>query len=211
MRTDTFAGRPLPMHAGRRLTCSDRNNVSTVVRRKDGTIFFSAKAAVDADGSRLACGTGWPNQCGTWLQFDKGSKRRDVNAEDTPFVVVPGPPPGAAFSFRRDTGIGPGDLAVAFKGSRCSFGVVGDLGPYFRLGEISLRSHADLDHQRCKVPGQHPCAGIHDSSIGEGVNYLVFPHSRPAPLLSQTAEGRRTGEAAEAHRGAYRYATTLAH
>jgi hypothetical protein len=183
---DTFAGQGLPAHAGKPLTCSgDRNRVGFLDKYPDNTIAFSAKAAVDADGSRYACKSSWPNQCNTWLEFDAHSEHKDVNAEDTPFVVVPGKMTSPAIDFQAETGIKPGDLAVAFTGGKCAFGVVGDAGPYFRLGELSLKAQADLGHPRCKVAGQYPCEAIIESGIGSGVNYLIFPHTRPVPLTSQ--------------------------
>ena len=52
-----FAGRPLPKHNGKPLKCStDKNSVAFLSRYPDGTIAFQAKAGVDADGSKLACG-----------------------------------------------------------------------------------------------------------------------------------------------------------
>ncbi|HEY8098943.1 MAG TPA: glycoside hydrolase family 75 protein [Methylobacter sp.] len=193
---DQFAGHRPPTHNGKGLTCSgDRNRIDYLVKYPDSTISFSAKASVDADGSKFACGDAWPNQCATWLTFDQGSERNDVNAEDTPFVVVPTPMASTGISFQHDTQIGKGDLAVAFWNGKCSFGVVGDAGPYFRLGEISLRSHADLGHPRCKKPGQYPCAAINDVSIPKGVQYLVFPHSRPSPLTSENVNQVSRSEA----------------
>jgi hypothetical protein len=197
-----FAGAPLPKHPKRpneRLKCStDKNRVAFLVRYPEGTIVFSAKASVDADGSRLACGNKWPNQCGTWLQFDSGSQRTDVNAEDTPFVVVPGKTPGTNVSFQRDTRIRQGDVAVAVARGKCSFGVVGDSGPYFRLGELSLRAHGDLGNPQCAVEGQYPCQALKQGSgdsIGEGVTYFIFPRSRPARLLSQNVNALSRVEA----------------
>jgi len=200
---DNFLGRPLPAGPdGQELTCSnDPNRVAYLNKFPDGTISFSAKASVDADGSAAGCGAGWPNQCGTWLTFDRGSAHPDVNAEETPFVVVPG-----AFilrekhklrvtltSFRADTHIGAGDLAVAVWNGKCSFGVVGDSGPYFRLGEISLKSHVEFGNDQCEVVGQHPCQKISHHGNGESitsdVHYLIFPRSRPKPLLSQNVNG----------------------
>lgn len=188
----TFNGRPLTSAKGRLLvdprgrplTCArDPNRVAYLNKLPGGAVVFSAKASVDSDGSPFACGDQWPNQCPTWLTFDRGSKRGDVNAEDTSFVVVPGV--GAGTDFRRDTGIGRGDLAVAFTGQRCTFGVVGDLGPYFRLGEISLKAHQELGHDRCATQGQYPCMRVIDRSIGSGVHYVVFPGTRPKPLTSE--------------------------
>jgi hypothetical protein len=186
---NTFAGKPLPRHNGKPLTCSgDPNHVTHLVKYPDGTISFEAKAAVDADGSQYACGSDWPNQCGTWLQFDPGSTRKDIDAEEASFVVVPTKMPDVGVSFQKDSGIRQGDLAVVVWKDKCSFGVVGDSGPYFRLGEISLRSHAELGHDRCRVPGQRPCQAIRESSIPSGVRYLIFPKSRPSPLTAQNVQ-----------------------
>jgi hypothetical protein len=190
--TNTFVGRSLPKHPkkpGQRLKCStDPNRVAFVSRYPDKTIAFNAKAGVDADGSKLACGTGWPNQCGTWLGFDKGSDRADVNAEDTPFVVVPVAVPGTGISFQKDTGIGKGDLAVVVANGRCAFGVVGDAGPYFRLGEISLRAQADLGNQQCAVKGQYPCkakfTGL-SSSRGTNVMAAQAPAAKSTPVSAR--------------------------
>jgi hypothetical protein len=193
---DEFVGRPLPKHKREPLKCStDPNRVSHLVTYADGTVSFEAKAGVDADGSRYACGDHWPNQCGTGLAFDRGSLRPDIDSEASAFVVVPTDAPGGPF-FQKDAGIKPGDLAVVMWKGKCSFGVVGDMGPYFRLGEISLRSHAELGHERCKKPDQRPCRDIHDSSIARGVAYLIFPKSRPKPLTSQNVQevSRSEGE-----------------
>ena len=201
--SDTFAGRPLPAHNGRALRCStDRNQVAFLNRYADGTVVFNAKAAVDADGSPVVGGSGWPNNVQTWLTFDRGSQDNFVNAEAVPFIVMPLASPKAGPSLMKDTGIGKGDLAVMVKGERCSFAVVGDAGPWFRLGEASLRAHEDLGNPQCAVVGQSPCRRLKRGSgvgIPSGVTYIVFPRSRPKPLISQTVNAlveRAAGERA---------------
>lgn len=198
--TDTFAGQALPLHAGKRLRCSnDPNRVAMVSKYPGGTILFKAKMSVDADGSPVIGGSGWPNNVQTWLTFDPGSAGHFVNAEEVPFIVVPLAVPGMQISFRQDTGIGKGDLAVVVRGGQCSFGVVGDAGPWFRLGEASLRTHADLGNPQCLVPGQHPCQKLRGGSgvgLPSGVSYLVFPGTRPQPLLSQTVNAVAEAQAA---------------
>lgn len=190
-RDDVFAGRQLPLHGNRRLKCStDKNRVASIKRWNDGTLVFTAKSSVDADGSPVIGGSGWPNQVQTWLNFDRGSDFVFANAEEIPFIVVPQRTPDRKISFQRDTGIGQGDLAVAIRGDKCSFGVVGDSGPWFRIGEASLRTHADLGNPQCARPGEHPCTKLRGGSgigIGAGVTYVAFPNTRPRPLLSQTA------------------------
>lgn len=192
-RRDRFAGAALPTFRGRPLKCStDKNRVDLLKQFSDRTIVFRAKAAVDADGSPASMGPGASptDQTETWLTFDAGSNRHFVNAEDVPFVVVPTPFQAKNISFLGDTGIGKGDLAVAVKGNRCSFGVVGDAGPYFRLGEASIATHTDLGNPQCAVAGQHPCrrlkAGGGGVGIELGVTYVIFPGTRPQPLLAQT-------------------------
>lgn len=209
--TDTFAGKALPSRPdGSRAKCStDRNRVAYAKRFDDGTVLFKAKMSVDADGSPVIGGSGWPNNVQTWLEFDQGSATHFVNAEDVSFVVVPLAVPGTDISFRRQSGIGKGDLAVVFANGKCSFGVVGDAGPWFRLGEASLKAHEELGNPQCAVAGQYPCRKLrHGSGVGIGANvsYLIFPGTRPVPLLSQTVVGvARTAAAKKAQDFLNRY------
>jgi len=50
-------------------------------------------------------------------------------------------------NFARNTGIKLGDLAAALHEGRCTFGLVGDSGLYFRLCEPSLKAHDDLGYR----------------------------------------------------------------
>jgi hypothetical protein len=191
-RHDRFAGARLPN--GRRCS-TDPNKVDFVRRYQDGTVVFRSKMGVDSDGSPASMGPGHSgtDQPETWLTFDPGSDRRFVNAEEVSFVVVPLSAPAGDISFLGATGIRKGDLVAVFANGRCSFGVVGDAGPYFRLGEASLKAHQDLGNPQCAVAGQHPCRRLraHGSGVGieSGVTFVIFPGTRPAPLLSQTVSG----------------------
>jgi hypothetical protein len=192
-KNNTFGGRRLPRLQGMRQLCSnDPNSVKYIRRFSDGTVVLNAKMSVDADGSPVSAG---PNaspsdQPMTWLEFDRRSERHFVNSEDVPYVVVPTDFARAGISFQRDTGLDQGDLALVIRGDKCSVGVVGDSGPYFRIGEASLRAHADLGNPQCAVSGQYPCrklvAGGTGRSIPTDVTYILFPGTRPKPLLSQT-------------------------
>jgi hypothetical protein len=189
-QSDRFAGQALPTHDGKPLRCStDPNRVAFVSRHADGTVVFQAKASVDADGSPVVGGSGWPNDVQTWLTYDQGSKDTFVNAEEVPFIVLPLPDKAAGLSLMKDMRVGKGDLAVVVSGGRCTFAVLGDAGPWFRLGEISLRAHEELGNPQCRTPGEHPCKKLKGGSgigIAEDVTYIVFPGTRPKPLLSQT-------------------------
>jgi hypothetical protein len=189
-QTDRFAGQSLPMHMGKPLRCStDPNRVAFISRYADGTVVFNAKASVDADGSPVVGGSGWPNNVQTWLTYDKGSKDTFVNAEDVPFIVLPLAAKAAGVSLMKDMGVGKGDLAVVVSGGRCSFAMLGDAGPWFRLGELSMRAHEELGNPQCRTPGERPCTRLKGGSgvgIQKDVTYIVFPNSRPKPLLSQT-------------------------
>jgi hypothetical protein len=192
-RTDRFAGKPLPTSNGVRRRCSsDPNRVDFVRRYADGTIVFRSKMGVDADGAPVSRGphASSTDQPETWLTFDRGSAQRFVNAEEVSFVVVPLGFATGGISFRDRTGIGKGDLAAVFHNGRCSLGVVGDAGPYFRLGEASIKAHEDLGNPQCEVVGQRPCRRLKargsGTGIGSNVTYVIFPGTRPRPLLSQT-------------------------
>ena len=189
-QTDQFAGQALPQHQGKPLRCStDPNRVAFISRYPDGTVVFNAKAAVDADGSPVVGGSGWPNNVQTWLTYDKGSQDTFVNAEEVPFIVLPLPAKAAGISLMRDMGVGKGDLAVVVSGGRCSFALLGDAGPWFRLGEISMRAHEELGNPQCRNPDERPCKRLKGGSgvgIKDDVTYIVFPNSRPKPLLSQS-------------------------
>ena len=205
---DTFAGHPLGGHTDSHgifhpYRCStDRNRVAHLGSFTDHTVAFTAKAAVDLDGSKLGCGAGFPNQCGTALIFDHpGSVHPRVNAEDTSFAVIPrdfvttDPVTNrktVVTSFSADTGIGQGDLAVMVYRQRCTFGVVGDAGPHFRLGEISMRGQKDLSNPQCVKADEYPCTAVVRNNEGRGldadVSYFIFPASRPVPLHSQNVD-----------------------
>lgn len=195
---DTFLGKALPAFKGSPMKCStDKNNVKRIVQFQDKTVVFEAKAAVDADGSPASCGINKSktDQCETWLTYDSGSGKKYIDAEQIPFVVIPTASPlsdkkdpFSNVSFMRATGVGKGDLAVVMYKGNCSFGVVGDAGPYFRLGETSVASHADLGNPQCQgieKPCQKLVGGGSGRGLTSGATYVIFPGTRPTPLTSE--------------------------
>ena len=198
-RRDRFAGAALPTFRGRPLKCSTDNRVDLLKQFSDRTIVFRAKAAVDADGSPASTGPGASptDQTETWLTFDAGSNRHFVNAEDVPFVVVPTPFQAKNIPFLGDTGLGKGDRAVAVNGNRCSFGVVGDAGPYFRLGEASIATPTDPCHPQGAVAGQRPSGGPRPAGAGWAwvpADLRQLPGHADEPLLARST--RSAGSAA---------------
>ena len=95
---------------------------------------------------RHACGAGWPNQCGTSLNWGSGKNELSVDREDR-FVAMMGPNRHTGSNFASNTGIKPGDLAAALHEGRCAFGLAGDSGPYFRLCEPSLKAHDNFGYR----------------------------------------------------------------
>jgi hypothetical protein len=191
---DLFNGQLLPKlkpSSADRLKCStDPNRVAFIKKYSDGTVVIRAKMGVDADGSPVSKSPGASDadQPQTSLRYDGTDE--SINAEDVSFTVIPQARESFQAAFPADSGIGLGDLAVIVKGGRCSFGLVADMGPAYRIGEASMRAHEDLGNPQCKVAGEHPCttlkAGGSGVGIGSGVTYILFPKSRPVPLASDT-------------------------
>ncbi|MGZ8908130.1 MAG: hypothetical protein ACXW1U_20695 [Methylobacter sp.] len=189
---NTFNGHSLPHLGNHRLKCSiEQNQVDFIKKFPDGTIVFRSKMVVDADGSPVSQS---PNaspadQPHTSLTYDTGPNDY-VSAEDVSFVVTPLSSTKFKTSFKQDTNIKLGDLALVIKGERCSFGVVTDEGSAFRIGEASIKAHEELGNPQCKNPGEHPCkklkAGGNGVGIASGVTFILFPKTHPSPLTAAT-------------------------
>lgn len=155
----------------------------------DGTIFWSAKLAIDADGP--AAGPGRRNG----RELDPASGQDDTSyhypgtnqglaSEVVPYLVMPGG------SFAGETGLALGDVAVVvYRGKRAA-AVVGDMGPTWKIGEGSIRLHAALH-----PPAPDPCAErdddgfcrlIRNASVGEDVLCFVFPNTGFSENLDQS-------------------------
>src|SRR5438132_9379965 len=71
---------------GSKDTHTDQTRCERILRFPDGTIFFSAKMAIDSDGSPRATTIDQSGGPGTSLLFRDG---QPVNAETIPYVVLP--------------------------------------------------------------------------------------------------------------------------
>lgn len=176
---NTFNGKPLP---SKRKCSNDKNRVERLLVLPDHTLVVTAKASVDADGSLLSrthAGTSDPE---TSFKL----KEVSLDAEFMPYVVMPGSLNGPHLNV--ETNINTGDLAVVIKGDHCSFAIVGDMGPYFRFGEISMAAHEDLGNPQC-LHAETPCTvlkgkGGDGVTIPGGVTYVFFPGTKPDGLTA---------------------------
>ena len=160
--------------------------------RSDGTIFWSSKMAIDADGpaaepgrrtgSQLDPGSG---QDDTSLHFSNG---RGLPSETIPYIVLPGG------SFRGNTGLALGDVAVVIFKDKITAAICGDMGPTKKIGEGSIRVHEAFHPpvpDPCIRDDNGFCRRIHNVSIGEDVLFFVFPGSAfDEDLNAESLEGR---------------------
>jgi hypothetical protein len=159
---------------------NDPSKCKALLKFPDKTIFWSSKMAIDADGpasgpgrlsgSQLDPATG---QDDTKLHFK--STGRGLSSEAIPYIVLPGG------TFRRNTGLALGDVAVVVFKDKITAAICGDLGPTKKIGEGSIRLHEALH-----PPAPDPCSlrnpdgnckRILNASIEEDVLFFVFPDS----------------------------------
>jgi hypothetical protein len=150
-----------------------------------GPAFWSSKMAIDADGppagpglpsgSELDRGSG---QDDTSFQFPKGGG--GLPSEAVPYIVLPQDRPKSKKTF--DPAVSIGDVAIVIFGNKITAAICGDLGPFNKIGEASIRVHEDLRQQGLPDPcalrdGKGNCLRIHDVSVEQDVLFFVFPGS----------------------------------
>lgn len=125
-----------------------------IIEQDDLSVTFTAKAAIDGDGSGASHGD--PDfQPRTSLRLNGVS----LNSDIVPYIVVP---PAII------QGVKPivlGSRAVVGFGRRTVEAVVGDVGPHAKLGEISIACAEALG-----IPSSPNTGGV-DS----GVEYTIYP------------------------------------
>ena len=159
---------------------NDPSKCKALLKFPNKTIFWSSKMAIDADGP-----AGGPGRLsGSQLDPDSGqddttlhlkSTGRGLSSEAIPYIVLPGG------TFRRNTGLALGDVAVVVFKDKITAAICGDLGPAKKIGEGSIRLHEALH-----PPAPDPCSlrnpdgsckRILNASIEEDVLFFVFPDS----------------------------------
>jgi hypothetical protein len=150
-----------------------------------GAVFWSSKMAIDADGP--SAGPGRPDgkgldpgsgQIDTTLQFAGG--KGGLPSELIPYIVLPQLKPRSKQTF--DPAVAIGDMAIVVFKDRTSAAVCGDLGPFNKIGEASIRVHEDLQQQGCPDPcskrdAKGFCRLVLNSSVEQDVLFFVFPDS----------------------------------
>lgn len=186
--TDVFRGIALK---GWRKCSGDPNRLKALLKFPDGTIFFEAKMALDIDGSWKACNSpGLADLCPTWYNWPgKTGKAAFLDSDVYPFIVIPiaGPKAHRA-EFKEKTGIKAGDFAVVIYDGNVVPAIVGDGGPFNKIGEASNAVFAAVGKDRCrnKDAGGH-CTKYKDASVESGVLYFVFPGTASTSITPDNA------------------------
>lgn len=167
--------------------CADDPAHNTAILRfGDGTVFFDAKMAIDADGSALSKLAVRPNQPETSFRYPDPAGPGvgpSLDAEHVPYVVMP------LGDFRRESGVQLGDLAAVVHDGQVRFAIVGDLGPRTHIGEASLKLHMELGRHLCTAFDlNHNCSEFTDTSIDAPVLYFFFPDTRKLIYDGLTAD-----------------------
>jgi hypothetical protein len=179
----------------------DPSRCKALLRFANGTIFWSSKMAIDADGPAAGPGrlrgsqldpSNSEGQDTTNYRFPEGGPM--LASEVVPYVVLPGG------TFRDQTGLAFGDVVMVIFGNKMAGALSGDLGPANKIGEGSIRLH-ELLHP----PAPDPCARrdangfcqrIRNASIGEDVLFFAFPGSAFTSGINQSNAERLAGERA---------------
>jgi len=161
----------------------DPNKCKALLQFPNGTVFWSSKMAVDADGP--AAGPGRK----TGKQLDPSSGQNDTSfqlpegggglpSETIPYIAIPHDPEDHSRPFHPDIVIG--DVAIVIFRDEIVAAICGDIGPQNKVGEGSIHVHEELMPRApdpCKRNAKGFCDIIRDVSIDEDVLFFVFPHS----------------------------------
>lgn len=159
---------------------NDPSRCKALLAFPDGTISWSSKMAIDGDGpaagpGRLS-GSQLDPECGqNDTSFHFCDTDQGLPSEAVPFIVLPGG------TFRTNTGLELGDVALVIYKDKIAAAICGDIGPSRKIGEGSIRLHEAL-HPPAADPCSErqpdgSCQRILDDSIDEDVLFFVFPRS----------------------------------
>ena len=139
--------------SGFRRCSGDKNNVEALLKFPNGAIFFEAKMSLDIDGSFKACSDpGLADLCPTWHTWPNLTGRASfIDLDKIPFIVIPiAGPDRWKREFRDKTGVKAGDFAVVVFNGHVVPAMVGDGGPFNKLGEASNAVFKAVGKDRCR-------------------------------------------------------------
>ncbi|MGB8507350.1 MAG: glycoside hydrolase family 75 protein, partial [Pyrinomonadaceae bacterium] len=149
-----------------------------------GEIYIDADMDIDADGSPRAraidpcAGCGQPSTSLSYLGIS--GQARFVNAEEVPYIALPGSNRHLRDRFYVQMGLQLGDIAAVINGDKIEFALFADVGPPDKIGEGSIFLSQSLGHDPFIT--RRNGTRIIGSSIDRDVIYIVFPHSKPSGL-----------------------------
>ncbi|MET9111006.1 glycoside hydrolase family 75 protein [Streptomyces zhihengii] len=154
---------------------TDRGAPANVpVCERGGVVHWKADLDIDCDGVPTThCNSRTDRYFQPTTAFQQ-SDGRHLNAEELPFVVVPGA--SGVWNYRA-SGIRGGTVAALVYGDRVVYGVVGDTGPADIIGEASYAAARALGID------PHPTTG----GAPSGVTYILFTGARAQPIESHAA------------------------
>lgn len=163
--------------------CKGDPNKATVLRRMpDGAVAYTAKLAVDLDGSPFACSSdhGPTDQCPTTIMLPapNGAGEVPVDSDAVPYVVIPAAgPDDVRGEFTRLTGVRAGDFGVVVYHGHVVPVIVADTGPFPKIGEGSMALHRALGRELCRRRVASVCTAVVDpmESIEGDVTTILFP------------------------------------
>lgn len=192
--------------------CSrDPSRVKALLKLGDGGILWESKMALDVDGAWAAwngvpgatdlkeTAYKWPNVRPT------NAQKAQLDPDKIPFVVMP--TAGLAFLTGKDaaslgaefsvkTGLKLGDMGVVIYKDRWTPVMIGDGGPFMRLGEGSSRVFEAIGESRCKQwnAAGTTCVGTGSGAypyknfgLGSGVIFILYPGSNVPDLTPANA------------------------
>lgn len=177
--------------SGFRKCSGDKNNVEALLRFPNGTIFFEAKMSLDIDGSWKACNSpGLADLCPTSYRWPNLTDRASfLDSERIPFIVIPTSGPDRwKTEFRETSGVKIGDFAVVVFNGHIVPALVGDGGPFNKLGEASNAVFKAVGKDRCRETNSDGhCTRFLDASVESDVLYFVFPGTASSHITPDNA------------------------
>ena len=218
-RKDHFRGHSLwvpgkPPSKQYYLCSNDPSNVKALLRLKDGGILLHSKMALDVDGSWAAWNDlpGATDQKETSYKWpgvaDKHSRAAQLDPDRIPFVVMPmsgiqrltGSASGAlGREFADKTGLRLGDMGVVIYRDKWTPVLVGDGGPFMRLGEGSSRIFESIGQSRCRqwssdglscVGAGHGSYPYRNVGVGSDVLFILYPNSHVSDITPENSAAK---------------------